>query len=1471
MECNIAALLFASYFDLIVRQEDYGLKLIPTEYFKRSYIIINYPIMKKYTFQKCGFHSIINRILKFAFATVLVITMITQNTVANDNPYATHKQPLESLLNPDGTLDLSTGFTGSLNTEGWSMITGPDGVPNFVPVDETEVNSYIESLSDDENWDVFQWPGIDNVVHSIAILGSDLYIGGRFTSIGNILVNNIAKWDGSTWSEVGGGTNGGITTLAVSGNDLYVGGKFYKAGDVFAKNIAKWDGSTWSALGDGVNISVSVIAINSGDVYVGGQFGTAGNILVNNIAKWDGASWSAMGTGTNGTVRDIAISSDYIYICGQFTQAGGVNANHIAKWDGINWSGLGSGINLGVSAILIDGSNLYAAGQFTIAGGVNANNIAKWDGSSWSAVGSDIMMYGSISELAKIGNDIYAAGTISKIGDMETNHVAKWNGSTWTTLGNGTNDYITTLNVIEGELYVGGYFTTAGNVDAAHLAKWNGSSWFSVVERGNGKGSVNGNITAIAINGNDIFVAGEFTRAGGVYAKNIAKWDGNSWSSLGSGIEDGIIKALAINGNYLYVAGAFRKQIGLGEFATGLVKWDGSSWSDVGEFNNYGAYTLLSIGNELYVGGLFTEAGGVNAKNIAKWDGSTWSSLGNGTSGYVNALAADANSIYASGSFTDYINIVKWDGTNWLGVGDAFELPFFPTSLLVMKGNLYAGGCYGCPNSKDYYIAKWDGNSWIEIGNGPDNHIFALATDGINLYAGGKFINANGLTTNYIAKWDGNFWSALGSGLNNEVITLATKDNKLYVGGKFSTAGNKVSKHLALWNIPDNEPPILINVPSNVTVDCHTIPSPAIVTAEDYHDGSVPVIFSETESSGSGCPEVKVITRTWTASDAAGNTTSQTQIIRVEDTTSPSITLPSDKTVVCGDPTDPSATGMATAIDNCEGEVTITYSDNITNVTCPDVSIIERTWTATDACGNSISADQSIRIVDFLPPMITCSPSVTIECDESTDPANTGMATAIDRCDPSVNITYSDEFVAGCGNTGVITRTWTATDDCGNSSSCVQTITIDDETPPLLAGIPDGSLIVPNDPGQCGAVVEYPIISATDNCSGNIELLIVPASGSFFQLENNPSVVTVTATDECGNSSTASFDVIVTNEIPAIGTITAPIAPVEVGSTVDVSATFIDNNLFEAYWDWGDFTNSGGTIVGQTITGNHQYFEPGVYTLTLTVTDHCGETDTEIYQYVVIYDPVGGFVNGAGWINSPPGAYSADPSLEGKANFGFVSKYQKGSSVPMGNTQFRFRAGDLNFSSDSYYWLVIAGPRAMFKGEGQINGIADYQFLVSAIDGQVNGGGGLDKFRIKIWDKNNNDVIVYDNQLNDAEDAAPEMVIEGGSITIHDGKDKSARIANSGLILEGSNEFKEILIYPNPVRDIVTLELSSGFESENLQIHLYSLTGLEMISENQVFIKQNSIEIDLTEIPAGLYLMLIENEKNLFKYKLTKL
>jgi hypothetical protein len=213
------------------------------------------------------------------------------------------------------------------------------------------------------------------------------------------------------------------------------------------------------------------------------------------------------------------------------------------------------------------------------------------------------------------------------------------------------------------------------------------------------------------------------------------------------------------------------------------------------------------------------------------------------------------------------------------------------------------------------------------------------------------------------------------------------------------------------------------------------------------------------------------------------------------------------------------------------------------------------------------------------------------------------------------------------------------------------------------------------------------------------------------------------------------------------------------------------NSIHTAVWSWGDDTTSAGIVDEKsgTITGSHTYTAPGVYTITLTVTNACGNSGTSTFQYVVIYDSKGGFVTGSGWINSPPGAYTADPGLTGKANFGFVSKYLPGANVPTGNTEFQFKAGNLNFQSSSYEWLVIliSGAKVQFKGVGTINGSGRYGFILTAIDGQLPSGGDTDKFRIKIWDENRGNAVIYDNMMNHADNDDPTTTLGGGNIIIH--------------------------------------------------------------------------------------------------------
>jgi|GEM_PF-2638482 len=236
--------------------------------------------------------------------------------------------------------------------------------------------------------------------------------------------------------------------------------------------------------------------------------------------------------------------------------------------------------------------------------------------------------------------------------------------------------------------------------------------------------------------------------------------------------------------------------------------------------------------------------------------------------------------------------------------------------------------------------------------------------------------------------------------------------------------------------------------------------------------------------------------------------------------------------------------------------------------------------------------------------------------------------------------------------------------------------------------------------------------------------------------------------------------------------IEGPTAPLALGVSADITVRYRDGTPIPAELGhsiaWGDGQATQGMLdpVTGMISASHLYASAGVYEVSATVYGDEGEATSASLQYVVVYDPSAGFVTGGGWIQSPTGAYALEPTLAGKATFGFVSKYKKGATTPSGETAFEFRTADLSFHSEAYQWLVISGARAQFKGAGTINGTSGYGFMLTAIDGDVKGGGGIDRFRIKIWDQATEE-IVYDNMMAATDDAAPTTALGGGSIVIH--------------------------------------------------------------------------------------------------------
>lgn len=317
----------------------------------------------------------------------------------------------------------------------------PSGVLHAVGTFTTANGYSIPSIA---KWTGSKWTIVGSVKENFYGVGclefdasGNLYIGGLFTVLltnGNI-ANNIAMFDGATWTTLNGGTNQAVMNMKIGPDgSLYVAGNFTQVGaTVSAGRIAKWDGSNWSTVGTGVGFNNIVYAIEFHNevLYAGGSFGSVDGINAGYMAKWDGTVWNRMnmieGKNVSNSIYTFAFdNSGNLYIGGMFTRnKDAEEIMYVAKLVGTSYVPLGSGMNASVKILKFDSAgNLYAGGDFTTAGGISANYLAKWNGTSWSPVdsGTSASVHGMN---IRSNSDIYICGNFSVAGDVTANKIAK--------------------------------------------------------------------------------------------------------------------------------------------------------------------------------------------------------------------------------------------------------------------------------------------------------------------------------------------------------------------------------------------------------------------------------------------------------------------------------------------------------------------------------------------------------------------------------------------------------------------------------------------------------------------------------------------------------------------------------------------------------------------------------------------------------------------------------------------------------------------------------------------------------------------------------------------------------------------------------------------------------------------------------------------------------------------------------------
>jgi trimeric autotransporter adhesin len=828
-------------------------------------------------------HNIIN-----AFTTeqtdmknYVFLSLMLLISVAGVAAQSFEQQPLEKALNPDGTL--RQGTSGSFTAQGYDMKTDANGRPIFLP------KSNMGVMNTPNTWDSqFTLPnGTDGVVYVIATDGAgNYYVGGIFNTVANVLASSIARFNvaSNTWSSLssstGNGVNGIVHAIAVLGTEVFVGGQFTEVNlggtVVNARNVARFNTitNTWSALtgadgGNGVNEEVRSLAVSGNVVFVGGFFtqantgGTA--VSANRVARFNTTTnaWSALtgangGNGVLGGVYALAVLGNDVFVGGNFNIAsiGGtpvVNTRCVARFNisTNTWSALSSSTGNGVSgtvyAIAAAGNEVFVGGEFLDAnvGGIQvpAIGIARFNISTntWSALASDAgnVVSGGFFTLSVVGNNLFVGGNF-RIADaggtvVSANKVARFNTSTntWSTLVLGTENYSEdlcfALTVVGNEVFFGGVFTQANTsgipVVSNNIARFNTATNVSSALGSSGGNGLNKQVNAIAVLGNDVFVGGNFTVVGSTLINRVARFNTatNTWSALtgvggGNGV-DGTVNALVVVGNDVFVGGDFTQaNVGGTTIATNNIArfnistntWSALTGANGGNGISGDVYSLAVVGSNVYVGGRLWQAnaGGttVAVNNIARFNTSTnaWSAvgsgIGNGVNGDVFALASIGNDIFLGGQFTaansggttvTVSNIVRFNTANntWSALGLSGMNGSIRT-LAVLSDDIYLGGFFTQVNVGGTAVSAnrvarfntttnmWSALSNVDGGNGVSGGVYKVAASGNTIVIGGGFTTANvggvAVSANSIARFNlfTNIWSALGSGGSNGVNGL---------------------------------------------------------------------------------------------------------------------------------------------------------------------------------------------------------------------------------------------------------------------------------------------------------------------------------------------------------------------------------------------------------------------------------------------------------------------------------------------------------------------------------------------------------------------------------------------------------------------------------------------------------------------------------------------------------------------------
>jgi trimeric autotransporter adhesin len=477
-------------------------------------------------------------------------------------------------------------------------------------------------------------------------------------------------------------------------------------------------------------------------------------------------------------------------------------------------SALRSAIALALIVVSVLGSAVFAARPAAnpvrpfAAASAAAPGDSRWDdhfsmefGRRFSNGGYN--WFNSLEAAAVFRGELYVAGRFQEGSEVDSLwNIARWNGRQWKPLGavnwhatGGLYDLITDLVVHEDKLYITGRFVMPQAQESQNIASWDGERWSGVGTGLDGPG------TALASYGGDLYVGGNFSQGADSGLGNVARWDGTAWHAVGASFQpesypSARIHALLGTPQGLYAVGSFARS-GTQELHT-LALWDGSQWSAPMPNLRGSATSLVWHDGALYVGGsLSLEGGGPAGGGLLRWDGAQGEFFIDGLApgAYVHAVSSIGGELYLSVVGRLY----RWNGTAWEVFGRPLAAGTAARDMIAYNNTLNLIGNIEClpADCTARYVLAWTGANWTGLGEGVSSQgVSNLAVVGDAFYASSGSAwswseQMLGSQRSYnLGRWDTAGWHDVSFGANTDVTSLLSVGSSLYAARGVYNSGS---------------------------------------------------------------------------------------------------------------------------------------------------------------------------------------------------------------------------------------------------------------------------------------------------------------------------------------------------------------------------------------------------------------------------------------------------------------------------------------------------------------------------------------------------------------------------------------------------------------------------------------------------------------------------------------------------------